>query len=203
MMQRHRTMQHDEVSIRRVGRASDDAEGFALRARSPRQGSSVRRASVSPGPSTRMKRSRSLPLGEGDGEAELVEFADELAGEALAIGALEVVGAEILIGRAAAEPPVDGGQDRGGDRDDRLVGPAAGAPTGEQGGQVAGFGAGRAPGDLDQEGLEPGGASRRRVERRLPALSSLAGQSPAQEIRCAGVANRLMSQPARWRRGCQ
>jgi hypothetical protein len=36
-----------------------------------------------------MKRSRGLPLVEGDGEAELVELADELGGEALAIGALD------------------------------------------------------------------------------------------------------------------
>ena len=105
-----------------------------------------------------MKRSRGLPLGEGDGEAQLAELADELGSEALAIGAVEVVGAEILIGRAAAEHPVGGGQDRRGDRDDRILRPAAGAQTGEKGGQVAGFGAGGAPGDLDQEGLEPGRA---------------------------------------------
>jgi hypothetical protein len=104
-----------------------------------------------------MKRPDGLPLGEGDGEAEAVELADELGGEALAIGALEVVGAEILIAGAAAKHPVDGGQDRGGDRDDRLLSAHGGRGDGE-GGQAAGFGASGAPGDLDQEGLEPGGA---------------------------------------------
>ena len=34
-----------------------------------------------------------------------------------------------------------------------------------------------------------------RVERRLPALSSFLGHRPAQETRCAAVANRLMSLP--------
>src|SRR4030095_4534937 len=36
---------------------------------------------------------------------------------------------------------------------------------------------------------------RMRVDRRLPALSSLRGQSPAQEIRCPGVGKRDMSVP--------
>src|SRR3954452_9755209 len=34
-----------------------------------------------------------------------------------------------------------------------------------------------------------------RVERRLPALSSLFGHRPAQEIRCPTLGNRLMSSP--------
>ena len=34
-----------------------------------------------------------------------------------------------------------------------------------------------------------------RVERRFPVLSSFLGHRPAQEMRCAAVANRLMSLP--------
>src|SRR3954468_13298583 len=41
--------------------------------------------------------------------------------------------------------------------------------------------------------LSHGAPVRRRVERRLPALSSLRGQSPAQEIRWPAVGKRLMS----------
>src|SRR5262249_48372285 len=43
--------------------------------------------------------------------------------------------------------------------------------------------------------LSQGAPRRRRVDRRLPALSSLRGHRPAQERRCAAVANRPMSVP--------
>src|SRR6516225_2325004 len=43
--------------------------------------------------------------------------------------------------------------------------------------------------------LSQGAPRRRRVDRRLPALSSLRGHRPAQEHRCAAVANQLMSTP--------
>ena len=100
-----------------------------------------------------MKRSRNWPLGEGDGKAELVEFADELDGEPLAIGSLKVIGAKFLVAGAPAQHPIGRGQDRGGDRDDRLLRSTPGAQTSERGGQVAGFGAGGAPG-----GPGPGGS---------------------------------------------
>src|SRR5215472_668782 len=43
--------------------------------------------------------------------------------------------------------------------------------------------------------LSQGAPRRRRVDRRLPALSSLRGHRPAQERRCAALANRPMSVP--------
>src|SRR3954447_26613680 len=43
--------------------------------------------------------------------------------------------------------------------------------------------------------LSQGAPWRTRVERRLPALSSLRGHRPAQETRWAGVGKRLMSKP--------
>jgi len=48
-----------------------------------------------------MKRSRRLPCGEGDVEAELVELACEASGEAGPIDAVEVIDPEILVGNTA------------------------------------------------------------------------------------------------------
>ena len=83
-----------------------------------------------------------------------------------------------------------------------LLGAAAVAQALELGLQVAGLLVAGGPGALHERGLQPGddwekgGAPlRRRVERRLPALSSLRGQRPAQEIRWPAVGKRLMSVP--------
>ena len=43
--------------------------------------------------------------------------------------------------------------------------------------------------------LSQGAPLRRRLDRRLPALSSLRGHMPAHEMRCASEGNRLMSMP--------
>src|SRR6202045_3249223 len=43
--------------------------------------------------------------------------------------------------------------------------------------------------------LSQGAPLRRRLDRRLPALSSLRGHMPAHEMRCAADGNRLMSIP--------
>src|SRR6266853_5159138 len=43
--------------------------------------------------------------------------------------------------------------------------------------------------------LSQGAPLRRRLDRRLPALSSLRGQMPAHETRCGAERNRLMSIP--------
>src|SRR5579871_1192437 len=50
--------------------------------------------------------------------------------------------------------------------------------------------------------LSHGAPMRRRVERRLPALSSLRGHMPAQESRCPAVGKRDMSAPISERMTC-
>ena len=62
-------------------------------------------------------------------------------------------------------------------------GPRRGPQALELGVEIAVLLAHGGPGGLDEGGLQPGGAFLRRVERRLPALSSWRGQRPAQEIR--------------------
>ena len=109
--------------------------------------------------------------------------------------AVEVVGTEIVIEGAILEHMVGGGEDRGGDGTDRLFGAASGAQARKLCLQIAAVFAGGRPGALDQGGLEPGGALRIRLDRRLPALSSFLGQKPAQEIRFPTVGKRLMSPP--------
>ena len=59
--------------------------------------------------------------GQGDVEAEFIEFPGEAGGEAGPFDAVEVVGAEVGVGDAAAEHPVGGGEDRRGDRDDGFA----------------------------------------------------------------------------------
>src|SRR5690242_8857089 len=66
---------------------------------------------------SRMKPSCGRRFGQGDVEPEFTKLAGEARGEAGAVAPLEVVGAEVLVGDAAAEHPVDGGQDRGRDGD--------------------------------------------------------------------------------------
>ena len=57
----------------------------------------------------------SIPHRGDDGvrhiEAELLEFVGEACRDARAVAALEVIGAEVLIGDATTEHPVDRGQD--------------------------------------------------------------------------------------------
>jgi hypothetical protein len=60
-------------------------------------------------------------VGKGDLEAEFGEFSGKTSGEAGALCALEVIGAEIGIKDAASEHPLDGGEDGGGDGDDGLA----------------------------------------------------------------------------------
>src|SRR5512132_1190826 len=67
-----------------------------------------------------------------------------------------------------------------------FLGAATGAQAAELGLQIAPRLADGGPSALHQ---------RRRVERRLPALSSLRGHRPAHERRCPAVGKRLMSMP--------
>src|SRR5215831_15254074 len=66
-----------------------------------------------------------------------------------------MVAAEVLIHRAVLEHVVDGGQDRGDDGHDRLLGAAPGFEAIELGLQVAAFLFYRSPGALNQRGFKP------------------------------------------------
>ena len=98
--------------------------------------------------------------------------------------AIEVIGAKVLIRRAVLEHVIDGGQDGCGDGHDCLLGTTPGFDAVELGLQIAVFLFYRGPGALHT-----------RLDRRLPALSSLRGHMQAHEMRCAAEGNRLMSIP--------
>jgi hypothetical protein len=72
--------------------------------------------------------------------------------------AIEVVAAQILIHRSILEHVIDGGEDRGGDREDRLLLAAASHDAGELRLQIAVLLFDGCPGALHQGGLEPDGA---------------------------------------------
>src|SRR3954452_24515011 len=76
---------------------------------------------------------------EGDGVAELLERSHEAGGQALLVGALEVIGPEIAIGDTPGEHDVDGGEHGRGHRHDRLLGPAPRPQAIEQGAVIAGL----------------------------------------------------------------
>src|SRR5215212_6543931 len=103
-----------------------------------------------------MDRSGCGSLSEGDIEAELMEFFGEAGGQALLVGALEVIGPKIAVIDAFLEHDVDGGEHGRGYRDDSLLGAAAGSEPVEQRLRIAGLDAHGRPGALDQQGLEPG-----------------------------------------------
>jgi len=104
---------------------------------------------------------RNLPVLDGRecaGEAEFGDLAGEAVGLNLRRGAAEVVGAEVLVESAVTEHVISGGQDRGGDGADGLLGSAAVTQALELGLQIAGLFASPGPGALQQGGLEPGRA---------------------------------------------
>src|SRR5689334_5361969 len=103
-----------------------------------------------------MKPLRRLPVSDSHIVPEFVELAGEPCGEAGPFGPVEVISAEIGIGDGAFEHPVDGRQDGGGDRHDRFAWPSAGLEPMEQGPEIAALLSDRNPGDLNQQGLEPG-----------------------------------------------
>lgn len=76
-----------------------------------------------------------------------------------------------------------------------FFGAATGLDAQELSSQVAGLDAHCSPGGVDQGCLIQVPLSRSRVERRLPALSSLRGHRPAQEMRWPAVGKRDMSTP--------
>ena len=69
----------------------------------------------------RTKLSCERPFCDVNVEAEFVELLGEASGEACAVGLVEVVGSEVVVGLAALEHPVDRGEDGGGDGHDRLA----------------------------------------------------------------------------------
>ena len=62
-----------------------------------------------------------------DGVAEILQTCDEAFGLSGFDPVVEVIGAEVVIGLPAAQHVVGGGEDRGGERANRLPGAAAGA----------------------------------------------------------------------------
>src|SRR6202011_1347362 len=95
--------------------------------------------------------------GDLNGVAEVLQTHDEASGVDGFGSLVEVVRAEIAIELTADQHVVDAGQDRGGERAERLFGAAAGAQAVELGLEIAGLLAGGGRGALHEGGLEPRG----------------------------------------------
>jgi hypothetical protein len=109
--------------------------------------------------------------------------------------AIEMIGAKVFVHRPILEHVVDGGQDGGEDGHDRLLWAAPGSDAVELSLQVAVFFFTAAQAHCTSVVLSQVPPLRRRLDRRLPALSSLRGHMQAHEMRCASEGNRLMSIP--------
>ena len=96
--------------------------------------------------------------GDLDGIAEILQAGDETIGLCSFGSAVEVSGAEIAIELTADQHMVDGRQDRGGERPDRLFGAAAGARAVILRLEIAGLLAGGGSSALGEGGREPRGA---------------------------------------------
>src|SRR5215211_1296 len=105
---------------------------------------------------SRVKLSCCGTFGEGYIEAELIEPSREASGQADALGALEVVGAEVVVSYPTLEHDVHGREDRPRYCHNGLLGTPAGLQSQKEHSEVAALGPYRAPGGLDQQGLEPG-----------------------------------------------
>ena len=104
-----------------------------------------------------LNRNRSLSCaGKRTGEAEPGDLAGETVGLGLWRGTAEVFGAEVLVEGAVPEHVIDGGQDRGGDGTDGLLGSAPVPQALELRLQVAGLLAAGGPGTLHEGGFQPG-----------------------------------------------
>src|SRR5215471_18300614 len=93
-----------------------------------------------------------------DGVAEILQTCDEAFGLSGFGSAVEVIGAEVAIELTTEQHVVDDGEDRGGERANRLFGAAAGAQTMKLRLEITGFLPGSGRGTLDERSLEPGGA---------------------------------------------
>src|SRR5829696_9119186 len=93
-----------------------------------------------------------------DVAAKVLETCDETPDLGGLGAAVEVIGAEVVIESYVFEYVVDGGEDGGGDRADRLLRTAAAFEAQVLRLQIAALLANGGPGALNQEGLEPGRA---------------------------------------------
>ena len=89
------------------------------------------------------------------GQTELFEAPNETAGDLGFVSTLEIVGAEFVVRGLILQDVVRGGQDGGGDGEDRLLGSAPTLETKKLRAEVRVAGAGRHPRDLDERGFEP------------------------------------------------
>jgi len=118
--------------------------------------------------------------------AEVIQSSEQAPDHLGAIAASEMIGTKIFVFDPILEHVPSGGKHRGSDRKDRFLHTAARLQTQELGLQVATLDADRGP----------GGPSRVRLERRLPALSSsFLGHIVAQDSKCPAVGKRAMSTP--------
>src|SRR3954464_1867020 len=101
-------------------------------------------------------RARACGAPDYDDVTEAADAVCELASGAGRIAASEVVRAKVLVAGAVAEHVINGGQDRGGDRDSRFLGAAASLEAQELGFEVAVLLVRCCPGALHQHRLEPG-----------------------------------------------
>ena len=107
----------------------------------------------------------------------------------------EIIGTKVCVVHAIPEHVVGSREHGSGHRENGFLGAAPGFDAQELGVQITGLNAYSGPGRRHQSGLEPVSALAHSVLRRLPALSSLRGHRPAQEIRWPESAKRVMSTP--------
>jgi hypothetical protein len=108
---------------------------------------------------------------------------------------IEVIAAEVLVHRAVFEHVVDRSKDGGRDGHDRLFGATTGFDAVELGPQITVFLFTAAQAHCTSVVLSQASPLRMRLDRRLPALSSLRGHMQAHERRCSAEGNRLTSIP--------
>ena len=108
---------------------------------------------------------------------------------------IEVVGAEVDVFDTVAKHEVGGGEHGSGHSKDGFFCSAPGLDTQELGAQVAFLTRIAAQAAVTKAVLSQVPLFRTRVERRLPALSSLRGHRPAQDMRWPASGKRVMSTP--------
>src|SRR5437667_3916849 len=113
----------------------------------------------------------------------------------LGAAAREVIGAEIFIQRAVLEHVVSGGEDRGGDGADRLLGAAPSAQPHELRPQVGCLGAGGCPRALDQHIFEPERSLAQAGRPPLVGTFVIARAQPGPRPQVPGRGEPLMSVP--------
>src|SRR4029453_16612156 len=119
-------------------------------------------------------------------DPELAQPFEEAVDGFLLVGAVEVGGAEVApVGLVAQHVP-GGGEHRGGDREDGLLGAAAGAQAVELRLEIAAFHAYGSPGALPQGGLEPIAAGAKTRAAAFAGALVIAGTQPGPGNEVAG-----------------